>query len=63
MKRRDIPFVAFGLFVSVSAGYTSAMIVMHLAPLLGLDGPWAGGIVGSLVFAGTVLFLDRLESN
>jgi hypothetical protein len=63
MKRRDISFIAFAGFLAISAGYTSAMIVTPLAALIGLDGPFYGGIVGAVVFGTTAIFLDRQKSN
>jgi hypothetical protein len=53
--------VGFGIFLSLSAGYTSATLTMMFAPAVGLDGPTWGAIIGCLVFAFAMLFLDDLQ--
>ena len=58
---KNILQVGFGIFLCLSAGYTSAMLAMMFAPAVGLDGPTWGAIIGCLVFAFAVLFLDSLK--
>ena len=63
MKRHNLPFIVFGTFLAGSAGYTSAIVINALAPLIGLNGPTWAAIVGCLIFAASVLFLYYLKSN
>jgi hypothetical protein len=63
MKRHNLPFIIFGIFLAGSAGYTSAVVINALAPLIGLNGPTWAAIVGCLIFAASVLFLYYLKSN
>ena len=60
MMRRDFPWAAFAIFLAISAAYTSAMIVIKLAALIGLDHSLLyGGIAGGVLFGVTLMFLDR----
>jgi len=52
---KNILHVGFGIFLGVSAGYTSAMLAMIFVPPI-----WAA-IIGSLVFGFTMLFLDNFQ--
>lgn len=56
-------FFGFALFLAISAGYTSAMIITPLAALIGLDHPLVyGGIVGGVAFGVTAIFFYRLAA-
>jgi hypothetical protein len=58
---KNILHVGFGIFLCVSAGYTSAMLTMRFVPAIGLDGPTWAAIIGCLVFAFAMLFVDNIK--
>src|SRR5262249_9071536 len=54
-RMRNALYVGFSIFLCLSAGYTSARL---LAPAIGLE--WSA-LIGLVVFAFAMLFLDNLQ--